>query len=40
VLDLLASPEIRVVTLTVTEKAYRLDPGHRPLISTTRCGPT
>jgi fructuronate reductase len=26
ILTLLASPEIRVVTLTVTEKAYRLDP--------------
>ena len=37
---LLADPAIRVVTLTVTEKAYRLDPATGRLRRTTSCAPT
>jgi fructuronate reductase len=33
VVDLLADPAIRVVTLTVTEKAYRLDPASGRLVA-------
>ena len=40
VLALFADPRVRVVTLTVTEKAYLLDAAGRPLLLATSCGPT